>query len=161
MNQEITSQPQEPSGLGGWLVLVGCDLVASITALGFVADQSLIILAQSGTQGPGVDSHGFYGLVQFLLWGALALIVLAVFSLALFFRKDRRFVNVFLAFLVVSILYLGCSYLQAISIHAPGPNLINSVTSQIGNDLWKSAASFLIASLYLKRSRRVKNTFVA
>ncbi len=151
-----------PSGLGGWLILVGFGLLlAPLKLLGFVV-QSFPPIVQDGTwevlTTPG--SEAYHPLWAPLLLGELvvnlAFIGAGVALLLFFFLRSRRFPTLYIAVTIANLLFL-LSDAWLGSIVVPDEPMFDADTAR---ELGRSVVGALIWVPYMLASKRVKNTFV-
>lgn len=151
-----------PSGLGGWLALLGVVLAASLLKLVLHILGTYPPIFRSGTweklTTPGGPAyHPLWGPV---LGGEIAancvFSVILVTLLVLFFRKSRRFPALFIAFIAANLVFIVA---DAVAVKAilPGEALFDAGTTR---ELGSALISAVIWIPYLLRSRRAKNTFV-
>jgi hypothetical protein len=153
----------ELQGLGGWLILVGFGLCASVLSRavsiariweGYFSVQTWQMFAVPG----GESYHPLYGpLLIFEVLGNAALFGLNVLTLCLFFSKRRQFPKVYITFLAANAGFL--------LIDEIGGNAIPLVATASGHeasrtDLFRAMFAALIWGSYMLKSRRVKSTFV-
>jgi hypothetical protein len=101
-----------PTGLGGWLALVGFGLVGSIIRGVVLFVQSFVPVFQNGTwsviTSPGSDAyHPFLAAVlAFELVGSIGFIVAWLALLLLFFKRSRKFPRMFVWVFLLNLPYV-------------------------------------------------------
>ena len=149
---------KELQGLGGWLVVVGFNVVT--TPLFLVAEVYPLFVAIFSEGGlttvppPGSkSSHPFWKPLLFTEVGVISAFVLASFYLAiLFFSKNKQFPQLYVGFLVLVAVF---SLANSLVVHAIDP------TSSIFNQsVTGPFLQTLIWGSYMAASERVKVTFV-
>jgi transglutaminase-like putative cysteine protease len=150
-----------PSGLGGWLVLVGIGVVASPIRIAFDLAQMVptySLARWNALTVPGATAyHPLWApLLLFELLGNIAMLVGAVALVPLYFGKRRSFARLFPSFMVLVMVFLGCDAVLARQL----PAVDHSTLSEQNITLLKSAVAALIWTLYFRSSRRVRATFV-
>jgi len=155
--------PNEPSGLGGLLILPGIALIVSSLTMLYTLYTNLLPLFQERIwqelTTPGtVVYHPLYArmLISELAANLTFLGFLAVL-LYLFFRKSYRFPGLFIAYLVLRLVFIITDVLLS--------NQIPAVAEQLAAGGWlenlaREVAYAIIWIPYFLSSKRVKNTFV-
>ena len=154
--------PHGPSGLGGWLVLVGIGLAVTAVRLSAFLVTTLVPVvtgdqwAQLTT--PGTSSyHPFWApLLMIETAGNLFFVGFAVTLLYLYFQKAPRFPKLFIAYLVLNLVFVTADYFLS--------GMIPAVAASTDNESVREIVRGLIGACiwvpYMLRSKRVKNTFV-
>jgi hypothetical protein len=151
---------QEPSGLGGWLILVGVGVTASPVLLGagfLKTAPSYTASSWARLTTPGAANYHplLAPLLLFELVANLGLIVFAILQVALFFRRKRMFLLLFVIFAAARLLVPAIDGLLADTI----PALADRAGAQ-SPVKWNVALWALVWVWYILRSKRVENTFV-
>jgi len=128
-----TELPQEPKGLGGWLILVGIGLVVNL--LQYFA--AFVVIGKE----PASSISPFFVILLILAT------VLSLCAVLLFFYKSRHFPQAFIGLIVVGFFVTAATKAQF-------PGL------EIARDLIVQVLAALIWIPYILKSRRVKNTFI-
>ena len=151
--------PDDPEGLGGWLVPVAIGLVISP----FIIGRALIDLAGAMSADTWAALTTFGGASYHALWAPLLLVelvanlgqlVFAVLLLVLFFQRRTCFPKLMIGFYVASAVLQGADLMMSSLVPAI------SVTEKEYGTLVRVIVTSAIWSAYLFRSRRVKATFV-
>lgn len=151
-----------PSGLGGWLILVG--IITVLTPLVVMAGiaQTYPPLFNDGVwqalTTPGSERYraGWGALVIFEIVVNVAIVAVAIFATVLYFTRSPKFPRVFIGLLVAGLVFLVVDLIavQFVVPEAPvdSQTIAGIVRSVIGCSIWIP---------YMRMSVRVKNTFVA
>lgn len=154
--------PPEPSGLGGWLILLGFGLVVAPLRLGAFLVQVYAPLFGDGTWEmltvPGGDAY--HPLWAPILISELAMngvfLVGSVVMIFLFFQRSRRFPTFYVAFSIANCLFiLADAWL--ISLVLPDEPMFDPETAR---EFGRSLITVFIWVPYVLVSKRVRNTFV-
>lgn len=151
-----------PRGLGGWLILVALGLIATPIRLAVNVTGNLFPILTSGqweelTTPGSVAYHALWApLIIFEVFANLFFMILALILIFLFFTKSERFPRVYIAFLMLNLVFVvGDSLLAGLIPAIAADNSPESnqevVRSLIGTAIWVP---------YMLVSKRVKNTFV-
>ncbi len=144
MKQKISKK--EPKGLGGWLVLFQIGIILSAILLA----RAIFNLLDS------LD-------ITFNIFSLLLNIILLIFDIyviILMYKKSRKFPKTTIITLWVSVAIYSFSLIPAYLSKEVDISLRQYVViSMIANTFFQ-AAKAIIWTIYLKKSRRVKNTFV-
>ena len=157
-----TTAASGPAGLAGWLVLVCLGLIVTPIRLAVFLLQTYPPIFRDGTwqriTTPGAGAyHPVWGpLLVFEIIINAAFIATSIYLLFLFFQRSWRFPGIYVAFLVVNLLFM---FADALAVHfiLPGRPLFDS---ESGAELGRAILSVVIWVPYMFLSRRVKNTFV-
>lgn len=150
-----------PSGLGGWLILVGLKLVVSIFVNSGALLTQFLPLFRNGVWAalttPGSDGyHPLWGpLVLLETVGNGAFLVASLVLLAMFFMKSPSFPRWMIALLIANVLFQCLDVLLGSRI----PGVVDA--SQAGTTIGRATVGALIWVPYLLSSTRVRNTFRA
>ena len=150
-----------PEGLGGWLILVGIAIVLTPLMMLFGLSQTFPPLFNDGVwqalTTPGSEQYrpGFAALVVFEIAMNVAIIVVTIFSIALFFRKSMRVPRWYIGILLAG---LASLIFDLIGVRMVLPDIPMDVGTM--RDLVRSAIACAIWIPYMLVSVRVKNTFV-
>lgn len=149
----------EPVGLGGWLVLVGLGVTVTpfrvlVTLIQSLSGYSTTTWAALTTPGASNYHPGWAPILMFELLGNIALFVFSVLLAWLFYRRKRQFPIVFTWIVLLSWAFVAIDHLAAGFVPLQDPDPVNWA----GDFMRLLAAVLWIA--YMRRSRRVRNTFV-
>lgn len=153
---------QDPSGLGGWLILVGIGLVLSPFRLGAFTLQTFVPVFTNGTweilTTPG--SEGYHALwaplLIFELLGNLGFIVAYIALGILFFRKSRFFPKAYIAIAFMNLCFIILDAFLSSFVLPGEPMFLPDTAKEIARPL----VSIAIWVPYMLVSKRVRNTFV-
>ncbi len=145
MKQKINKK--EPKGLGGWLVLFQIGLILSI-----------IIIFKAILNFNSDDFEIRFNILSMLL--NILTIMAMGYVLILFYTKSKRFQKTAIIVLWASVaIYLLSMILASFSQEIDASLRVYLFVSIVSNTLFQTAKA-TIWTLYLKKSKRVKNTFV-
>jgi hypothetical protein len=153
---------QDPSGLGGWLILVGIGLVVSPLRLGVFIVQILVPVFTDGAweilTTPGSEHyHALWApLLIFELLGNLGFIGAYIVLAILFFRKSRFFPMAYIAIAFMNLCFIILDAFLS-SFVLPGEPMFDPETTK---QIARALGSLAIWGPYMLVSKRVKNTFV-
>jgi len=153
---------REPSGLGGWLILVAIGLVLNPLKIGALVVATFLPIFQNGTWAllttPGEEAyHVLWGpVILFELVGNLVMIAIAVALLVLFFRRSRHFPKTYIFFMLGSLLFILVDA-WAVSLVLPEEPILDPETLK---EVMRWALACVIWVPYMLSSKRVANTFV-
>lgn len=163
MSDDSTPDAQPgPSGLGGWLILVGFGLIwGRLRVLGSLV-RDFVPIFRDGTwevlTTPGGEAyHPLWApLLVGEVVGNLAFLAAGLALIVLFFLRSRRFPALFIGTAVANLLYvLGDAWLGSIVL--PDEPMFDADTAR---EVGSSAVGVLVWVPYMLASKRVKNTFV-
>jgi transglutaminase-like putative cysteine protease len=148
-------------GLRGWLFLVGINLLVGPVRLLLVIHQNLPTFSVYSWQQlttPGSQNYNslWSPLLCFELLGQLTILLLAIFSLVLFFQKRRLFPKSFILLIALNAIFVVCDHAFATAIvKHPAP----TAAAEHARNLLQVMFGCFIWIPYMLRSRRVKATF--
>ena len=157
-NQILTKDvsPQKV-GLGGWLVLVGLSIIYNIVVL--------IIGLNDYMSALSIDYAilGFNYIIRFEFFASLAFIVCNIYLLYLYFKKNKKFPNYYIIFIILVFIQIIIDYSWMASLTAPTQELqkiIDDSLSSNSNEIIRSFIVSIIWIIYMMKSKRVKTTFI-
>lgn len=150
-----------PSGLGGWLIVIGLKLVMSILGNASLLAVQFLPMFNDGTwqalTTPGSDGyHPLLGpVIVFEMVGNGVFLVASAVLLVMYFLKSPWFPRCMIALLVANVVFLGLDLYAA--------SLLPQVDTNAGGatQFVRSCGAILIWVPYLLMSKRVRNTFRA
>ena len=148
-------------GLGGWLIFVCLGLIYTLyTAI--TGAYSNWVMFQDGTVDSLSEISGFSASLGIELFGFVAAVILVSFLLYLFFKKKKDFPKFFIFYVVFLVLF---AIIELILINSLGSiESIKSIIQDLNDEaiiiLVRSLIFALVWGLYMKKSERVKLTFV-
>jgi hypothetical protein len=157
------SEP-EPEGLGGWLIVVAVGLVGSLAfmAMQFARDLLPIFFDERWSMLTSPSSDAYHPLwaplLVFETVMSLGFFVVSVVALVLFFRRSPRFPRIMIAYYAATLLFVAADL--GLSSLLPGMAAQIWNDPQAGRQLGQSVMTCAIWIPYMRRSRRVHNTFV-
>ena len=157
------TQMSEPTGLGGWLVLVAIGLLLSLLRLFAFDVQTFVPIFRDGTWAihttPGSDAyHPLWApLLVFELIGNAGFIVAQLGLLVLFFKRSRNFPRLYVWVALLNLPFILVDAWLGSFVLTDEP-MIDPNTAK---ELARSIGTIAIWVPYMRVSRRVRNTFVA
>lgn len=157
---EITKQNQ-PSGLGGWLILAGINIVFSIylTTRTVVESYNSIMLSGIYTALTSPESSSYHSGFKFCFIFEIALnitfILLFIYLAYLFFTKNYKFPKVFIFIRIMCVVFIIVDIFITISVFD-----VSVIDQEVIIDLVGAIIQCMICIPYFRKSERVKNTFV-
>ncbi len=153
-----TMARDEPVGLGGWLILVGLGVTLSPFRILWGLSKTLpsygaATWASLTTPGAANYDPAWAPILMFELIGNIGLVVFYGLLIWLFFRRMRQFPTVF-----IWVTALGWIFFTADELLAGLVPAVDEPTNWPG--LLRQVLVALIWIAYMRRSRRVRNTFV-
>jgi S1-C subfamily serine protease len=152
----IQANKKVKAGLNGWLALAGLGLIASplVTAYG------LLPYFQYLNQTYNIP--GYLTLLQFEFVMGIAYVIASIYLIYLYFKKNIKFPNYYIVFLVVTIAYSILDYVWLASLTAPTPEQQKVITDALANSgsTFRTIIFAIIWISYMKKSKQVKATFI-
>lgn len=162
MNDELRTESRSaPSGLGGWLIVVGLGLVAAPIRMLIIIGQTFPPIFLDGAwevlTTPGSDIyHPLWApLLIGEIAGNLAFVGAGVALLVFFFRRSRRFPTLYIVVAVASLLFIIADAWLGSLVLPNEPMLDRGTAREVGRAL----VVVLVWVPYMLVSKRVKNTF--
>ncbi len=149
-------------GIRGWLILVAIGVVFSPLLILLALFTEFLPIFTDGSWELLTNPNSAYyipgigALLKFEIIGNILFFVLALYSLFLFFKKDKRFPKFFIALLAYSVLFSILDSIFASSI----PGLDEQLNLEGDKELIRSIIVTAIWIPYMLKSRLVKVTFV-
>ncbi len=164
--KQVTSE-KNLKGLGGWLVLVILGLFVSVLFQAYGAYESVTMFTDGTVEflsDPSSEVYipGYGGLIKFEFIAGIIFLVAGIYLIYLFFKKSEKFPRYYVPFLVVSVIYAILDYalLSSVSVSGEVQQVINDTLSEQGSEIGRAVIGALIWGAYMKRSKRVKATFI-
>ena len=158
---------QNLKGLGGWLIFVILGLFAVILLQGYGAYESIIMLTDGSIDSlsnPASDLYvPQYKTVLYLEFiFELIFVGAAIYLIDIFFKKSKRFPVYYVPFLIASIIVVILEYIFLVSLSVPSElkSLVDDLLAEQSTTIFQTAISSLIWISYIRKSKRVKATFV-
>lgn len=145
-------------GLNGWLALIGLGLIIAIAKTVYGLFDYFPLFAENWDYIPG-----FLTLLQFEFLALIAFIVFYCYTLYLYFKKNIKFPKIYIILSITLIIYGILDYLIASSFPFPNQEIqktFNDSLSDSGSEIFQNVISGIIWIFYMKKSKRVKLTFV-
>ena len=159
---ETQFQDRNLVGLGGWLILVGLNLVIApvrvVTAI-VQCSKAFSPYTWQALTIPGSVSYqpGWAPVLCFELLGQITVLTLAIFGLVLFFKKSRLFPRCFIAMLLANAIFVVVDLILVKSFLKTAGATTGSATQD--RALMQVVIGCCIWIPYMLNSRRVKVTF--
>jgi len=154
-------------GLGGWLVLVILGLFASVLFQVYGVYESVTMFTDGTVEflsNPSSEVYipGYGGLLKFEFIAEIVFLVAGIYLIYLFFKKSRKFPKYYVPFLIISVIYVILDYalLSSFSVSGEVQQVINDTLSEQSGEIGRAVIGALIWGSYMKKSKRVKATFV-
>lgn len=154
-------------GLGGWLVLVILGLFISALFQAYGAYESVTMFTDGTVEflsDPSSEVYipGYGGLLKFEFIAEIIFLAAGVYLIYLFFKKSRKFPKYYLLFLIISAIYVILDYalLSSVSVSSEVQQVLDDVLSEQSGDIRGAVIGALVWGSYIRKSKRVKATFV-
>lgn len=154
-------------GLGGWLVLVILGLFAIVLFQVYGVYESVTMFTDGTVEflsDPSSEVYipGYSGLLKFEFIAEILFLAAAVYLIYLFFKKSKKFPKYYVPFLIAAVLYAILDYtlLSSVSVSGEVKQVIDETLSEQGGEIGRAIVSALIWGAYIRKSKRVKATFV-
>ena len=159
---ETKNDDKKINGLGGWLIFVCIGMfVNSIRLLGSILLDNYILNDEKLATVEKV-MNGYSALIAFDNIISTCALMILIYLIILFFKKSISFPKYYIKFMIICIIFGIIEYCLAISLNVS--DSVHQVKSQL---LFQQSLNMVIAifsaiiwGLYLKKSIRVKNTFI-
>lgn len=162
-----TAAAKNLKGLGGWLVLVILGLFAIVLFQIYGVYESVTMFTDGTVEflsDPSSEVYipGYGGLLKFEFIAEILFLAAAVYLIYLFFRKSKKFPKYYVPFLAIAVIYAIIDYalLASVSVSGEVQQIIDETLSEQGGEIGRAVISALIWGAYMKKSKRVKATFV-
>ena len=162
-----TAAAKNLKGLGGWLVLVILGLFAVVLFQVYGVYESVTLFTDGTVEflsDPSSEVYipGYGGLLKFEFIAEILFLAAAVYLIYLFFKKSKKFPKYYVPFLVISVIYVIVDYalLASVSVSGEVQQIIDETLSEQAGEIGRAVISALIWGAYMKKSKRVKATFV-
>jgi len=154
-------------GLGGWLILGIIGLFVTVSFAAYGAYESISLFTSGSVEflsNPSSDVYipGYGGMLKFELIAELLFLAAGIYLIYLFFKKSRKFPKYYFPFLWIVALYAIVDYglVASISVSGEVQQILDEALSETGGEIGRSVIGALIWGTYIKKSKRVKATFV-
>lgn len=154
-------------GLGGWLVLVILGLFVSVSFQAHGAYESVTMFTDGTVEflsDPSSEVYipGYGGLLKFEFIAEIIFLTAGIYLIYLFFKRSRKFPKYYVPFLMISTIYVILDYalLSSVSVSGEIQQVINDTLLEQDEKIGRVIIGALIWGLYMKKSKRVKATFV-
>lgn len=158
----MTTATDEPKGLAGWLILPAIGLFILPIRLTISLINDFLPIFQKGywqvltTPGSDAYHHLWAPLIVFEIFGNSLFIIFSIVLIFLYFAKSYRFPALFIAYLVVNLVFVAGDYFFADLI----PVVAAKNDPESMKELMRTIVGATIWIPYFLVSKRVKNTFV-
>lgn len=154
-------------GLGGWLVLVILGLFVSVLFQAYGAYESITMFTDGTVEFLGDPSSevyipGYAGLIKFEFIAEIIFLVAGIYLIYLFFKKSKKFPKYYVPFLIITVIYVILDYalLSSVSVSGEVQQIIDDTLSEQGGEIGKAVIGALVWGAYMRKSKRVKATFI-
>lgn len=166
MMQE-SSKENNLKGLGGWLIFVILGLLYTVGMRAYGAYGSVVIFTDGTIDALGNPSSEMYipgiaGMIKFEFVGEVVFLAVGIYLLYLLFNKRKNFPKYYIMFLASAIAFVLIDYalLASISTSSELQKAFDESLLEQANEITKAVIGGLIWIAYMKKSRRVKATFI-
>jgi hypothetical protein len=155
MSDDATKREKDLQGIRGWLLLVAVSVVTAPIMAGVTIAMVFPLLSSLSDLISYNSTAGF--LVIFSAIGQVLFLLMGIFAIFKFFKKQKVFPKLFIALLATGIV-LGAADLAILNLLSPGETIEHSKNAaRLGvQGFWS-----LVWSTYMFKSKRVKATFIA
>jgi len=154
-------------GLGGWLVLVILGLFYTVAMQAYGAYESVTMFTDGTVEFLSDSSSevyipGYSGLIKFEFIAEIVFLAAGIYLIYLFFKRSKKFPKYYIPLLVISAIYVILDYviLSSVSVSGEVQQVIDDILSEQGSEIVRAVIGALIWGSYIKKSKRVKATFV-
>ena len=165
--QKQTGDEKNLRGLGGWLILVILGLFVAVLFTAYGAYESITLFTDGSVEflsNPSSEIYipGYGGMLKFELIAELLFLAAGIYLIYLFFKKSKKFPKYYVPFLIAAVVYAIIDYMLVASISVSGEvqQILDEALSDTGGEIGRSVISALIWGTYIRKSKRVKATFV-
>lgn len=157
-NKEILPSDKKISaGLTGWLALIGLGLIVNPIINSLSLSEYFSLFNQT------YDIPGYMMLLRFEFVAIAITIIAAIYLLFLYFKKNIKFPKHYITFQIFVAAYAALDYLFLASLTASTQEqqkIITDTLSQYSGKVGQSIFFAIIWILYMKKSKKVKATFI-
>lgn len=153
----VPADKKVKSGLTGWLAIVGFSLIVTPIYEGYSLLGYFPLLNQT------YNIPGYTTLLRFEFVALFAILIAGIYLLFLYFKKNIKFPKSYIIFQISVVAYVILDYLFLASLTAPTQEqqkVISDTLSQNSSNITRSIIFGIIWILYMKKSKKVKATFV-
>ena len=154
-------------GLGGWLVLVILGLFYTVAMQAYGAYESITMFTDGTVDfisDPSSEAYipSYSGLIKFEFIGEIIFLAAGIYLLYILFKKSRKFPKYYIVFLISAVAFVLIDYalLSSISASSEVQQIIDDTLSEQVSAITKAVIGAFIWGTYMKKSKRVKATFV-
>lgn len=145
------------AGLGGWLALVGLGL---IIALGY---QAYNLVSYLPLFNESFDIPGYLPLLYIEFFASLFIVSAEAYLLYLYFKKNFKFPQYYITFLIAVAIYVVLDHLWLASLVAPTATEQKVISDTLSNNFCEVTRTIVFSVIwisYMKKSKQVKATFI-
>lgn len=164
---KATEGEKNLKGLSGWLILVIIGLFVTVLFTAYGAYEGISLFTSGSVEflsNPSSEVYipGYGGMLKFELIAQLLFLAAGIYLIYLFFKKSRKFPKYYFPFLWILALYSFIDYglVASISVSGEVQQILDEVLSDTGREIVRAVIGALIWGTYIKKSKRVKATFV-
>lgn len=157
VTSNLNSDEKKYQSIGGWLILVFIGLIISILRQGYGLIEYLSLLSND------YSIPGYYDLLLFEFFASIAFLGFSIYLLILFIRKNIKLPNYYIYLLIATIVFTIIDQLWLVSISSSAGQFqetINKALTDNSGEIVKSVIGAIIWGSYMKKSQRVKYTFI-
>jgi len=162
IKEKVLSEAKDKyEGLGGWLILVIIGLFATVLSQAYGIYENISLLTNKLVI--EINIPGYMGLLWFELLGEIIFLIFSGYLIYLFFKKNNKFSGYYISFLISLVIYSIIDYLIFSSLVVPTNEirqLFNEISFDVEQEIARSIIFAIIWGSYMKKSKRVKATFV-
>ncbi len=166
LNESLNVPPKKEKnlkGLGGWLIVVFLGMIYLLYSY-VTLFYSSIKMFTDGTVESLNGIQGFAGALGFEAVMQAILIISLAYLIFLFFKKDKKFPQRYIIFLIVNIIFVAIdTYIVAYGLNYPTDEIKQIFKGPIqdqSTQLVRGIISGIVWIWYMKVSERVKQTFI-
>lgn len=156
-NNTLQNNEKVNAGLSGWLALVGLGLIVGILMEVYELFGYFPLLADT------YDIPGYLTFLQFEFLVTIVFTISLVYLLYLYFKKNKNFPKYYIIFLISTVIFALLDHFLLATLDVPTQEqqkIINDVLSQNSGEVVKTIIVSIIWGTYMKKSKRVKATFI-
>jgi hypothetical protein len=153
----IQNNEKVNAGLGGWLALVGLGLIWQLLSQTYFLYTTLPEITKT------YEIPGLLALIQSEFLVSIFIIIFILYLLYLYFKKNKNFPKYFIIYAVFCVVYVLADHFFLTSLAAPTQALqkvLNDTASNNLNSIYQELFYAIVWVSYIKKSKRVKATFV-
>ncbi len=155
-------------GLRGWLILVDLGLIVAVIfqLVGVYQSVKLFIDGTISVLSDASSTTYIPGFTLWIIYGFIAQIIIifaSLYLLYLFSQKSKKFPKLYIVFLIASLIFILLDYAIWASLSgatSTTQEILKNAQPDLLKSLLRSIVAAIVWGLYMKKSKRVKATFV-